>query len=170
MHCQQSELQLAETSGGRYQVGSHIAAWRHRSGDEKIIDLSFRGKAFAITRESSTPNGRPRMFINGIRQPDGKLFQGRCLLELVRKLDDLFDDFIEIPARLERMERKLDVLVARGPRAAKTKLCLVRVEAAWPQERYVPNGSSGGFARVPIPTISASQYMAAGEYRLLQAI
>lgn len=164
-------LQLPESSGGRYKVRSHIATWQHRSNDEKIIDLSFRRKRFEVTREGSGPNGRPRMLINGIRKPDGKLFQGRSLLELVRELDRHFNDFVEMPARLQRIERKLDVLVAAAsPRIAKTKLCCEMVTANWPQERYVPKASLGGFARLPLPSIPASQLMAAGEFRTLLAI
>jgi hypothetical protein len=167
----QPELQLPKISGGRYKVRSHIATWQHRSNDEKIIDLSFRGKPFEVTREGSGPNGRQRMLINGIRKPDGKLFQGRSLLELVHKLDLHFNDFVEVPARLQRIEQKLDILVAgTHPRIAKSKLCGEKVTATWSQERYVPKASLGGFARVPIPTIAASTFMATGEYRLLQAI
>jgi hypothetical protein len=113
---QQPELKAFALAGGasRYEIGSHIATWQRRSNDEKIVDLSFREKRFEITQEGSGPGGRPRMFINGIRRPDGRLFQGRSLKELVRMLDLYFDDFIEIPARLERMERKLDTLIAGG--------------------------------------------------------
>jgi hypothetical protein len=165
----QSELQFTMDGGGSYQVGTHAATWQRRANDEKIVDLSFRGKRFEVTREGSGPGGRPRMFINGIRTPDGKLFQGRSLTELVRKLARHFDDFVEIPARLQRMERKLDTLLA-ARRPSKTKLCLALMTATWPQERYIPKAALGGFARVPIPIIAASQCMAAGEYRLLQAV
>ena len=171
MDSQQSELQFFALAGGasRYEIRSHIATWQRRSNDEKIVDLSFRGKHFEITQEGSGPGGRPRMFINGIRRPDGRLFQGRSLKELVRMLDLHFDDFIEIPARLERMERKLDTLIGRR-RESKTKLCLAPITASWPQERYIPKAALGVFARVPVPMIAASQRMARGEYRLLEVV
>jgi hypothetical protein len=166
----QSELRLRLTAGGSYQLGEHVATWRHRLNDEKIIDLIFRGKSFEISREGSGPNGRPRMFINGVRTADGKLFQGRSLLELIRKLDLYFDDLIEIPSQLRRIERKLDRVLAGGRPRPSTKLCLASVTATWTQERYIPYGALGGFARVPIPLIPVSNTMAAGEYRLLQVI
>jgi hypothetical protein len=168
---QQPELKSFALVGGasRYEIGSHIATWQRRSNDEKIVDLSFRGKRFEITQEGSGPSGRPRMFINGIRRPDRRLFQGRSLKELVRMLDLHFDDFIEIPARLERIERKLDTLIGRR-RESKTKLCLAPITGNWPQERYIPAVALGGFARVPIPMIAASQHMARGEYRLLEVV
>ena len=81
-------------------------------------------------------------------------------------LDLHFDDFIEIPARLERMERKLDTLIGRR-RESKTKLCLAPIMANWPQERYIPKAALGGFARLPVPMIAASQCMAAGRISLL---
>jgi hypothetical protein len=125
MDSQQSELQLLALVGGAsFVIGSHVATWQRRPNDEKIVDLSFRGKHFEITQEGPGAilhadgqigtGGRPRMLINGIRRPDGRLFQGRSLKELVRMLDLYFDDFIEIPTRLERMERKLDTLIAGG--------------------------------------------------------
>jgi len=109
------------------------------------------------------------MFINRVRKPDGRLFQGRSILELVRKLDICFDDLVEIPARLQRIERKLDKALACRPRLS-TKLCLTSIAATWPQERYTPAWAVGGFARVPLPLIRASNIMAAGEYRVLLAI
>jgi len=165
----QSELQFVLAGGARYEIGSHIATWQRRSNDEKIIDLSFRGKHFEITQEGTGSVGRPRFLVNGIRTPEGKLFQGRGLLELLRKLDDNWDSFVEIPARLERIERRIDTLIGRRP-PAKTKLCLVMMTATWHQERYIPKAALGGFARVPIQIIAASQCMAAGEYRVLQAV
>jgi hypothetical protein len=165
----QRELQFALAGGASYEIGSHIATWQRRSNDEKIIDLSFRGKHFEITQEGSGPGGRPRMLINGIRRPDGRLFQGRSLLELLRELNNNWGSFVEIPARLERMERKLDTLIGRH-RESKTKLCLAPITANWPQERYIPKAALGGFARVPVSMIAASQCMAAGEYRVLLAV
>jgi len=70
---------------------------------------------------------------------------------------------------LERIERKIDTLIGRR-RESKTKLCLAPITANWPQERYIPKAALGGFARVPIPMIAASQHMARGEYRLLEVV
>ncbi len=112
MDSQQSFALAGGASG--YEIGSHIATWQRRSNDEKIVDLSFRGKHFEITQEGTGPSGRPRFLINGIRTSDDKLFQGRALLELVRKLNDEWGTFREIPSRLARMERKLDTLIAGG--------------------------------------------------------
>ena len=107
----QSELKLFVIEGGNYEAGGNKASWRVRPGSN-VIDLHFREKRFEITREGTGPNGRPRFLINGTRQPDGKLFQGRDILELIRKLDLFWPELIQLPARFDgfegRVDRKLD--------------------------------------------------------------
>jgi hypothetical protein len=158
-----------ESLGGSYQVGDNTAMWRPRRGT-KIIDLRHREKDFEVAQESRGPLGRPRYFIKGFRQPDGKLLQGRQLTDLIQKLDYFWAGLITIPSQLNRIEHKVDLLLESRKRSSKTKLCLKPIAVTWPQRRYIPKGSFGLFARVPLPMIPASQSMAAGEYRLLMAI
>jgi hypothetical protein len=173
----QAEMSLGHVDGGAYRLGRNVAVWKTRADDSHIIDLSFRGRRYKITKESRGPQGRCRLFVNGFRQPDGKLLQGRELTELIRKIDRFHGILINQLDRIEttmhagfnRIEKAL--VRTKWPRlTGKGKLCVIPVTATWPQERYVPKSALGGFSRVPLPVIQASQEMAAGEYRLLQAI
>jgi hypothetical protein len=171
----QSELKLSVVSGGSYEAGGNKATWIPRPGSSKVIDLYFRGKRFEVTQEGSGPQGRPRFLVNRTRQPDGKLLQGREIAELIQKLDLFWPDLIELPERLNRIEGTLDriekaVAGKRQRPPSGGKLCMSPVCITWQQERYIPRFAPGGFARVPLAAIPASQQMAAGEYRLLQAI
>jgi hypothetical protein len=49
----QSKLSLHGRTGGKYQLDSDTAIWQPHPGDEKVIDLSFRGKSFEVTREGT---------------------------------------------------------------------------------------------------------------------
>jgi hypothetical protein len=169
---QQLDLTLGAIAGGSYEIGGHVARWKCRSDDPKTIDLNFLGSEFEVTQESAGSGGRPRLYVNGFTQPDGKLLQGRSLQELIRKLYEFGEKII---CRLDRIETKIDLIQrAVKPRARRVsglgKLCTVPVTVTWGQERYVPRSAIGGFSRVPLSAIPASQEMAAGEYRLLQAI
>jgi hypothetical protein len=169
---EQIGLAFGAMDGGSYEVGGKTATWRCRGRDSNIIDLNFDGREFKVTQESTGPQGRPRLLINGFTQPDGKLLQGRSLPELIRTLwlqgDKIVARLNRVEARVDRIEKAIRIKSTR-PRLS-SKLCAVPVVATWPEARYVPAGAPGGFSRVPLPLIPASQYMALGEYRLLQVI
>jgi hypothetical protein len=155
----QSELKLSVVAGGSYETpllprascrreaGGNKATWIPRPGSSKVIDLYFREKRFEVTQEGRGPQGRPRFLVNRTRKPDGKLLQGRDITELIQKLDFFWSDLIEVPVRLDRIEGKID-------RIAKA----VAVETA-------PSGlqgqTLGGFSRMPLPVIRASEEMTA---------
>jgi hypothetical protein len=173
----QAEMSLGEVDGGAYRIGRNVAVWKTRADDSHIIDLSFRRRKYKVSKESRGPQGQCRLFVNGFRQPDGKLLQGRELTELIRKIDRFHGRLINQLDRIEttmhagfdRIEKAL--VRPKWPRlVGKGKLCITPITATWPQQRYIPKSALGGFARVPLPAIQASQEMAAGEYRLLQAI
>jgi len=174
----QREMSLGGIDGGTYHVGRHMASWKTRPDSPNIVDLRFRRRSFTITKESRGQGGRARLFVNGFRQPDGKLLQGRELLELIRKIDRFYGKLIKV--QLDRIETgmhvrfdRIEKAISRSkwPRlAGKGKLCTAPIAATWTQERYVPKFALGGFSRVPLPVIQASHEMASGEYRLLQAI
>jgi hypothetical protein len=174
----QAEMSLGHVDGGTYRIGRNVAVWKTRAENSCIIDLKFRRRKYRITKESSGTQGRNRLFVNSFRQPDGKLLQGRELLELIRKIDRFDGKLIKV--QLDRIETgmhvrfdRIEKAISRSkwPRlAGKGKLCVIPITATWPQVRYVPKSALGGFSRVPLLVIQASQEMAAGEYRLLQAI
>ena len=174
----QTEMSLGRIDGGTYRIGRNVAVWKTRANNSHIIDLSFRQRRYKITKESRGPQGHGRLFVNGFRQPDGKLLQGRELLELIRKIDRFHENLIKrqldriettMHVRFDQIEKAIVRTKWRRP-AGKGKLCTIPITATWTQERYVPKSALGGFSRVPLPVIHASQEMAAGEYRLLQAI
>lgn len=174
----QTEMSLGRVDGGTYRAGRYVAVWKPCPDNSQIIDLAFRRRRYKITKESCGPQGRGRLFVNGFRQPDGKLLQGRDLLELIRKIDRFHGKLLK--CQLDRIETTMRVGFDRIEKAlvrtkwprlpGKGKLCAVPIAATWTQERYVPQYALGGFSRVPLPVIQASREMAAGEYRLLQAI
>src|SRR5213079_3366031 len=129
-------LKLSVVSGGCYEAGGNKATWIPRPGSSKVIDLYFREKRFEITQEGRGPQGRPRFLVNRTRQPDGKLLQGREISELIQKLACFWPDLIEVPARLERIEGKLDriakvVAGKRQRRPSGGKLCMSPVCITW---------------------------------------
>jgi hypothetical protein len=170
----QTELGFVVVQGGSYDVEGSKATWRSRG--EKIIDLTFAGRKFKVTREGRGVAGNPRFHVNGYTQPDGKLLQGRSIPELVRKLQRFGKAIIRRLDRLEanmhaRFDRMEKIAAGKAPRSnGRSKLCQAPVKVEWEQCRYVPRNAPGTFSRVPEKLIAASQNMAAGEYRLLQAI
>src|SRR5439155_10577472 len=155
----QREMSLGGIDGGTYRVGRNVAFWNTRPDSPNIINLNFRRRRFTITKECRRPQGRGRLFVNGFRQPDGKLLQGRELLELIRKIDRFYGKLINV--QLDRIETgmhvrfdRIEKAISRSkwPRlAGKGKLCTAPIAATWTQERYARKSALGGCSRVPLP-------------------
>src|SRR4051812_48356943 len=106
------ELSLLPSGGGTYEVGGADAIWEPRPGSPNIIDLSFRGKHFELSKEGAGPKGRPRYLVTNTRKPDGKILHARSIVELVRQLDLYFDHLVDliderIAKRLEESEERI---------------------------------------------------------------